>query len=660
MRTPSIHFALLSLGLVGCGAGPAVLGSDDLPVRRVVLYRNGVAYFERSGQFDGNELEFGVRQSEVGDFLSSLTAIERAGGGVRSVSFEVPEPEAPATPPAPPPPVPYGYPAPPPQPPPAGPPPDADPRVDVRLRLSGDDDHDMTVAYVVGAPIWRPTYRIVTAERGQALLQAWAVVQNTSGEDWRDVSLSLTTGAPIAFQSDLGTPVTPPRPRVTDTGEVVSAVPQSEVALAQGEATPAPEAAEMYDEENAEAAGDYGGGGAASGVARPRPAGGAPSPAPPPAARRSGGVRTRAAEQTFDARSLSQAVSVMAATAVLGAGVTRYDIRERVTVPDGGSTMVAILSRLVPGEEAHLFAPDPGVPLSSSHPFRVVKIANRTGAALERGPVSVIGRGSFLGQGVLEPLPRDATTFVPFAVDRSVAVEANVELGEAEGRLVRISHGMVTVERFTERTTAYRVRNGGTDAVKVYVRHTRIQGATILRPPAGTEQTDTSALAPIRAAARGEGELRLVERTPVQRTVEFISDVAADAVALYLSGPAVDAAAGPALQRALTLRTQLVTAQHAVAAASQQRNELSQNAEETRQNLEAIRTLGSAADLRQRLVARLSDLDQRIATLTRTIVDNQTTASELQVRLSDALSDVTLDVSARPASDTPRSTPPSR
>ena len=656
MRSRPIHFALLSLSLVGCGAGPAVLGSDDLPVRRVVLYRNGVAYFERSGQFEGNELEFGVRQSEVGDFLSSLTAIERGEGGVRSVSFEVPEPEVPATPPAPPPPQPgpYGYPSPPPPPPAAEPAPDADPRVDVRLRLSGDDDHDVTVAYVVGAPIWRPTYRIVTAERGQALLQAWAVVQNTSGEDWRDVTLSLTTGAPIAFQSDLGTPVTPPRPHVTDTGEVVMAVPQSEVALAQGEATPPSDPATTqagFDDGNSVAAGDVAGSSPARGRSS-RPAVTAPRPAPAPGG--FGGGRPRVEEQEIlNAQRLQQSVSVMAATAVLGAGVTRYDISERVTVPDGGSTMVAILSRLVPGEEAHLFAPDPGVPLSRSHPFRVVKIANRTGAMLERGPVSVIGGGSFLGQGVLEPLPRDATTFVPFAVDRSVAVEANVETGEAEGRLVRISHGMVTVERFTERTTVYQVRNGGAAAVKVYVRHTRMPGATILRPPAGTEQTETSALAPIRTAARGEQELRLVERTPVQRTVEFISDVAADAVALYLSGPAVDAAAGPALRRALELRTQLVTAQRAVATASEQRHELSRNAEETRQNLEAIRALASAADLRQRLVTRLSDLDQRIAALTRTIVDNQTTSSELQVRLADALQDVTLDTSPRAPSTPP-------
>ena len=82
---------LCFLALSGCATGSAVRASKDLPVRNVVLYRSGVGYFERAGTFDGDALEFAVKQHEVGDFLASLTAIERTSGGVRSVSFDVPE-----------------------------------------------------------------------------------------------------------------------------------------------------------------------------------------------------------------------------------------------------------------------------------------------------------------------------------------------------------------------------------------------------------------------------------------------------------------------------------------------------------------------------------------------------------------------------------------
>jgi hypothetical protein len=357
-----------------------------------------------------------------------------------------------------------------------------------------------------------------------------------------------------------------------------------------------------------------------------------------------GGDGTMPMQQGVSANLAQSSVSAMAASAVLGDGVTSYDLNERVTVPDGASTMVAILSERVPGREVHLFAPDPGVPTSRTHPFRVVRIENSTGAVLERGPISVLGHGSFLGQGVLEPLPRDATTFVPFAVDRSVAVQSSTRGTEADAALVRITQTQVVVERFSERRTKYTVQNGGEDEVEVFVRHHRMQNATLHEPPDGTEESPDKALVPLTVRAHGSGEVEIIERTPVRRTVQFMTDIAAEAVGLYLRGGAVDAAQGPALTRALELREQLIAARQTRNTAQTEKRTLTANAEETRQNIESIRRLPGTADLRQRLVRRLSDLDSRIADLTRQIVDADTTISELEVRLSEALQDVSLVV----------------
>lgn len=339
-----------------------------------------------------------------------------------------------------------------------------------------------------------------------------------------------------------------------------------------------------------------------------------------------------------------QSVSAMAASVVLGDGVTRYDLNEPVTIPDGASTMVAILSERVPGREAHLFAPDPGVPTSRTHPFRVVRLENQTGAVLERGPISVLGHGSFLGQGVLEPLPRDATTFVPFAVDRSVAVRSTTRGTEADAVLVRVTNSQVMVERFSERRTKYTIQNGGEDEVEVFLRHRRMSGGELHEPPEGTEESPSRALVPVTVRGQGTEEVEIVERTPVRRVVQFMSEIAAEAIGVYLAGAAVDAAAGPALTRALEIRTTLTEARSARSTAQQQKMTLTGQAEETRRNIESIRRLPNTGDLRRRLVQRLSDLDGRIADLTRQVVEADTTISEQQVRLSEALQDVTLVV----------------
>ena len=45
-------------------------------------------------------------------------------------------------------------------------------------------------------------------------MQGWAVVENPSDEDWKDVRMSLVSGRPISFQMDLYQPLYVPRPVV--------------------------------------------------------------------------------------------------------------------------------------------------------------------------------------------------------------------------------------------------------------------------------------------------------------------------------------------------------------------------------------------------------------------------------------------------------------
>jgi hypothetical protein len=589
-----------ALVLSACASGPAVRTSKDLPVKNVVLYRSGVGYFERSGSFEGEALEFEVKQDEVGDFLASLTAVERGEGGVKSISFEVPEP-------------------------PDDPEEKPDDRVDVRLHLSRGGRHDVSIAYVVSAPLWRPSYRVVFDAENATLLQAWAVVQNTSGEEWKDVRLALTTGSPISFRSDLGTPLVLDRPLVSDEGDVISAGPTGEVALAQEEQLMEREEAAMDEAPPAEMSKRGGAGGLAT---RPRAAMKPAMPAAPPA--------------PITAGDMERTVRSASSISVLGDSVTRYDIDGPVTVPDGSSTMVAILSQRVQGERAHLFAPDPGVPLSHQHPFAVARLNNATGAVLERGPVSVLSSGAFLGQGVLDTLPRDANTFVPYALDKTLVVERAEHYGQEQGTLVRIQRGMVTVERFSQRTTSYALRNGGKDAAKVYLRHARWGEAELVKPPEGSELTPGKALLPVSVQGKSKQKLDVVERTPVEVSFGFMDQPAADAIELWLNGPAADAVTKEALQKALALRKELVSVQETIRTAEREQAELENQAEETRNNLKAIEKVTSAQDLRARLVSRLKTLDARLAELTKQLVEARTRSSELEVRLHEALEGVTL------------------
>jgi hypothetical protein len=645
----------LCAGLAGGCVNPHV--ATDLDLRKVVLYRNGVGYFERGGNVEGDRIRFRVRRDHVGDFLSSLAVVTERPGAVRGVSF--PSLERQVAPPAPPPPCngpPWECPTP-------APPAPPDPMMDVVVEL-GDRGHVATVAYVVEAPVWRPTYRIVLGEPGRALVQGWAVVQNLSGEDWNDVALTVTEGAPLTFRADLATPFIPRRPVVTDYGEVVQAPVASTVSIGtEAQRRVEAEATVMgfgsaadYGGWADDATGYYAGDGApaAEPTAPARAAGGsgrmaaqsAPAPGPRPSAPSGGAPPPPPPPPDMGATGAGRSLAMLAARTREG-GITRYESTGPVTVPDGSSTLIAILNEQVSAREGLLYEPDPGVPDSRSNPFRVVRFTNETGVGLERGPVAVLGRSQFLGQGILAPVPPGATSSIPFALERSVGVEIERDEQPEEGRLVRIVRGRATVQRFTVLETKYTIRNLGTEAHDVWIRHGRRSGYELKTRPEGTEDLpDGAVLLPTRVDAAGTTELEVTEQSPVRVEVEILTPLARDAIVLYLSGPAVDAVAGPVLRRVIDVSARLDEMQAERTALEERRRQTQQMMQEIRADLAVLGTTPRSVEIRERLTRDLDRLTTEFQDLTARIVEIGSRASEMRVELAEAVRDLDLTVEA--------------
>src|SRR5258707_6302239 len=76
------------------------------------------------------------------------------------------------------------------------------------ISTTGNGERNLYVSYISEVPIWKTTYRIVlpSKEGKRPLLQGWAIVDNTVGEDWNDVDLSLVAGAPHSFIQQLSEP----------------------------------------------------------------------------------------------------------------------------------------------------------------------------------------------------------------------------------------------------------------------------------------------------------------------------------------------------------------------------------------------------------------------------------------------------------------------
>src|SRR6266496_3748546 len=84
----------------------------------------------------------------------------------------------------------------------------------VSLHFAGDGKRKVQVGYVIEAPIWKTSYRLVLGEKEKPYLQGWAMVENPTDEDWAGVKMALISGRPISFKMDLYNPLYINRPVV--------------------------------------------------------------------------------------------------------------------------------------------------------------------------------------------------------------------------------------------------------------------------------------------------------------------------------------------------------------------------------------------------------------------------------------------------------------
>src|SRR4051812_23924678 len=105
----------------------------------------------------------------------------------------------------------------------------------VTINFRGQGERRVRLGYVVEAPIWKTSYRLVLSDPAAAAdraavppkanagaanagsggyLQGWAIVENQTDNDWDNVQLSLVSGRPISFIQDLYNPLYIPRPIV--------------------------------------------------------------------------------------------------------------------------------------------------------------------------------------------------------------------------------------------------------------------------------------------------------------------------------------------------------------------------------------------------------------------------------------------------------------
>ncbi|TCH99939.1 hypothetical protein EJV46_04570 [Roseococcus sp. SYP-B2431] len=299
-------------------------------------------------------------------------------------------------------------------------------QLSIALRPGANAEREIALAYVAGAPLWKPSWRLAVPEfgasDGRARLMGWAVVENRSGADWNGIRLSLASGEAAAFRQALYTPIILPRRELPIQGSG-----QVEIGADSGArpvpppAPPAPVAASAP-------------------MARMAPRGGtaelampAPAPAfaeaPPPAAE---------------------------ASAAASLGRVAFTLADPVTIRAGETANLPFLDQRLNAERVWW-----AQTLAARYPLQAVRLRNDTNHALPGGIVTVFGStgaeaGGFLGDTQLLGLPPGETRLLAFARDREVQYSV-AQRSEATPIRVELRRGAVLAILRAVHTVAFAI-----------------------------------------------------------------------------------------------------------------------------------------------------------------------------------------------------------
>jgi hypothetical protein len=486
------------------------------------------------------------------------------------------------------------------------------------LATTGTGDRDLFVSYVSEVPVWKATYRLVLPSAGESrrpLLQGWAIVDNTVGQDWERVELSLVAGAPQSFVQAISQPYYVQRP-VVPLPERVTLTPQThQAAITTAAPNAAPEAPPPPASPPRPGRGAGAGrGGVVGGVA--------------------GGVAQSTLNTTRDgvamrADAVSE-VTVSAARAAFQAEATaaqlgdlfEYKLKEPVTIRKNQSALVPILGAEVEAERVSLWNPAAGL----NRPLRAVWLTNATGLTLDGGSFSVIEGQAFAGEGLIEPLKAGERRLLSYAVDLGVHVDAKSETVPTRVTRVQINRGVVIQTTEEQQTRTYSARNEDVEPRVLVVEHPARAGWSLggTMKPAET----TAAWHRFRVIIDPKTTRTFtVEETRPVRTQVMVSTVTDDHIQLWVRSKAISPALETALREVITRKDALARVAAQIAAHQSQIDEIGRDQQRIRENMKSLTRSAEERALLQRYVRQLDEQENRLEALRKEI---QTLTGERQ------------------------------
>lgn len=422
----------------------------------------------------------------------------------------------------------------------------------VVIQFNGEGQRKVRIGYLLETPVWKTSYRLMADQEG-LFLQGWAIVENTTDDDWNGVNLAMVSGRPISFVQDLYEPLYIERPEV-----------QPSVAAAA--------APKVWDGAMEEAEEDR----VAAKTMRAMPA---PAPAMAPGMGFSGGMGGgyAMAEAAPEAPSMREGRTQSMASGGKVGTLFQYAINQPVSIPRQQSAMIPIINADIEGEKLSVYSQAS----DAKHPMNGIQLKNTSGLHLMAGPITVFAGNVYGGDALIDDVAPDEKRLVTYAMDLAVEVDPETKSGPQEFVAARVVRGIMQIIRKSRIETTYKIKNSADEKRVLLVEHPIRQDWKLLSPDAPEETTRSAYRFRVEVEAGKSAALPVVEEWPHPEIIR-LADQDLERIELYLNMPELSAEMKAALEKLRGMLSEL-------AALDAQRQEKETRTQEIEQEQERIR-----------------------------------------------------------------------
>jgi uncharacterized membrane protein YgcG len=338
----------------------------------------------------------------------------------------------------------------------------------VSLSFRGQGKRRVAVGYVQEFPVWKTTYRLVLEDDQPALLQGWAIVENTTEHDWENVQLSLVSGRPISYRMDLYEPlyferplVTPQafsllRPRLYDQDLLVRAAEQQ--AQREAESLRSRRSGGMMGGGFGGGMGGFGGGGMGGSM----------------------GMESLAvAPEGGDGAFASRAEEV--------GELFRYAIEAPVNLKQQHSAMLPIVNHRVKAEKVSIYSAFD----DSKHPLHGLRLTNETDLHLMQGPITVFDDSEYAGDAQIADIAPGAERLISYALDLDTEISRTQTTSPQQLIGLLFDKNQLHLTHRQTETATYNIKNSSGDSRRLLIEQFALADRELVSPPEPSEKTNS-------------------------------------------------------------------------------------------------------------------------------------------------------------------------